>query len=270
MSNIKTFNSSKKSSRKSAFTLIELSIVLIIIGLLVAGVTGGASLIRSAQLRGVMSEARGYNVAVNAFRVQYDNLPGDYGTEIAAPVGLAGAVNSGLGNQDGRIQYMMGEAELGRGSAREGIIAWLHLINSGNIDDRVAINVPVGVVNNTRIPVQVVGQNIPDSKIEGLGWVFANTAGGNVLVATGNIPEMFSNASVKNQQFVATGALTPTDALSIDTKLDDGAANTGKVRASELLADGASPAQDGCFVGATYSTATTTKTCALEFTVDIS
>ena len=77
MLNKKAF-STKRASKRSAFTLIELSIVLIIIGLLVAGITGGASLIKSAQLRSVMSEARGYNVAVNSFVVQYDELPGDY------------------------------------------------------------------------------------------------------------------------------------------------------------------------------------------------
>ena len=45
---------------KSAFSLIELSIVLIIIGLLVAGVTGGASLIQSAKTRALINEINNY------------------------------------------------------------------------------------------------------------------------------------------------------------------------------------------------------------------
>ncbi|HSQ97833.1 MAG TPA: type II secretion system protein [Rickettsiales bacterium] len=58
------------------FSLIELSIVLIIIGLLVAGITGGASLIRSAELRAVISEIRNYQTAINAYYTAVGELPG--------------------------------------------------------------------------------------------------------------------------------------------------------------------------------------------------
>ncbi len=57
--------------------MIELSIVLIIIGLLVAGITGGQSLIESAKARAVMNEARGYIQAVNTYFVAVGRLPGD-------------------------------------------------------------------------------------------------------------------------------------------------------------------------------------------------
>ena len=55
------------NTNKKGFSLIELSIVLIIIGLLVAGITGGASLIKSAELRAVMSDIRNYQTAINAY-----------------------------------------------------------------------------------------------------------------------------------------------------------------------------------------------------------
>ncbi len=70
-------NQNKKISKALAFSLIELSIVLIIIGLLVAGVTGGASLIESAKVRGFLNEVRGYQQAVNSFYVINYRLPGD-------------------------------------------------------------------------------------------------------------------------------------------------------------------------------------------------
>ena len=44
----------KKNNK--GFSLIELSIVLIIMGLLIAGVTGGASLVKSAKLRAAVTE----------------------------------------------------------------------------------------------------------------------------------------------------------------------------------------------------------------------
>jgi prepilin-type N-terminal cleavage/methylation domain-containing protein len=56
----------KFSSKKSAFSLIELSIVLIIIGLLVAGVTGGSALIKNAEMRSVITQSQGYQAGVSA------------------------------------------------------------------------------------------------------------------------------------------------------------------------------------------------------------
>ena len=264
MLNSKTFN--KRGSRKSAFTLIELSIVLIIIGLLVAGVTGGASLIRSAQLRSVMSEARGYSVAVNAFRVQYDRLPGDYGTAIG---------DSSFGNQNDRINFV--DAQTTAVSSLEGVIAWYHLINSGNVDTTSLTVVATGPGSgnktfnaaNQTTPALTPRTHIPGSKLDGMGWVFDNNAGRNVLIATGAVGPVTVAALGTAYNVVPTGGLTPTDALSIDVKLDDGTANTGRVRGSSLL-PAANSVQANCFSSGIYTTAITTRACAVEFTVDIS
>jgi prepilin-type N-terminal cleavage/methylation domain-containing protein len=81
----------RKYSNKG-FSLIELSIVLIIMGFLVAGITGGASLIKSAQLRSVITEYQTYRVAYNTYYGQYSKVPGsttdDPGT-IGSAVGAA-------------------------------------------------------------------------------------------------------------------------------------------------------------------------------------
>jgi prepilin-type N-terminal cleavage/methylation domain-containing protein len=72
------YNSSNYNNyNNNAFSLIELSIVLIIMGLLVAGVTGGASLIKSAQLRSVITEYQTYKVAYNTYYGMYSKVPGD-------------------------------------------------------------------------------------------------------------------------------------------------------------------------------------------------
>lgn len=60
-----------------AFSLIELSIVLIIIGLLVAGITGGQSLINNAKLKNVLTEIKEYEQAVNIFYSLKNRIPGD-------------------------------------------------------------------------------------------------------------------------------------------------------------------------------------------------
>jgi len=65
---------------RSAFTLIELSIVLIIISLIVGGIIGGKSLIKSAKLKSIISEVNGFKTAINIYQDNYDYLPGDHPT----------------------------------------------------------------------------------------------------------------------------------------------------------------------------------------------
>ncbi len=60
-----------------AFSLIELSIVLIIIGLLVAGIIGGKSLVENAKLKSMMNEVRNAKQGLNTFFVLKGRLPGD-------------------------------------------------------------------------------------------------------------------------------------------------------------------------------------------------
>ena len=64
-------------NNNKAFSLIELSIVLIIIGLLVAGITGGQSLIESAKIRGFANEINSYRQAYNSFVALNNKIPGD-------------------------------------------------------------------------------------------------------------------------------------------------------------------------------------------------
>jgi prepilin-type N-terminal cleavage/methylation domain-containing protein len=225
------------SSKKSAFSLIELSIVLIIIGLLIAGITGGASLIKSSELRSVIGEARGYAVAVNAFFTQYDALPGDFSTSISA-----GDV---VGNQNARIEYATNS---------EGTEAWRDLKTAGAIDSILTIT----NANTAQAP----SVNIPASKTKSNGWAFDsnNTDFKNYVIITGAIAASAdANNSLINGAFKSTGALLPTDALSIDAKTDDGKPNTGKVLG--VLST--------CFTGSTYTVATTTKVCALSFNIDV-
>jgi hypothetical protein len=70
------FPSHQEEKKYSAFSLIELSIVLIIMGLLVAGITGGASLIKTVQLRNVIAEFDKIRVAYNNYYVRFSRVPG--------------------------------------------------------------------------------------------------------------------------------------------------------------------------------------------------
>lgn len=71
--------------RNRGFTLIEISIVIVIIGLLIAGVIKGTSLIQSAKVSNAITLAQDISVAVNAFKQQYHMLPGDMSINSTTP-----------------------------------------------------------------------------------------------------------------------------------------------------------------------------------------
>jgi len=88
---------SAKRKTLSGFTLIELSIVLVIIGLIVGGVLVGRELINTAKLRKVVSEVDKFTTAIQTFRVKYGCTPGDCKN---ATTFFTGTHN---GNDDGKI-----------------------------------------------------------------------------------------------------------------------------------------------------------------------
>ena len=71
-------NNNNNNNNNKAFSLIELSIVLIIIGLLVAGITGGQSLIESAKVHSFYSSLNNYKQAFNTFYISHGRFPGDF------------------------------------------------------------------------------------------------------------------------------------------------------------------------------------------------
>ncbi len=273
------------SSKKSAFSLIELSIVLIIIGLLIAGVTGGASLIKSSELRAAISEARGWSTAVNGFYNQFNAFPGDYGTQIGSTTGAVGNGNSQINafttanNPAGVASNVAGTngackatAATTAGCGYEDNVAWTQLRNAGVLDTNV-VSGPTSAFGDT-VPTWATSTNAtfsvtnPQSKIKSSGWVFDynTTSLQNVVILTNAISgaptatDSYANGTVKT-----TGAIAPADALSIDTKVDDGVANAGRVRGVGVTGTGGT----ACYNSATYTTANTAKNCAISYQVDL-
>jgi prepilin-type N-terminal cleavage/methylation domain-containing protein len=122
---------------RNAFSLVELSIVLVILGLLTGGVLAGQSLIRAAELRSVNNEATKYISAVHTFRDKYFALPGDmanatrfWGAAHATPATCRNTVSTSAatcdGNGDGRV--------LQTGTSMEQMRFWQHLANAGLLE----------------------------------------------------------------------------------------------------------------------------------------
>jgi prepilin-type N-terminal cleavage/methylation domain-containing protein len=74
--------------KKQGFTLVELSIVIIIVGLIIATVSVGQSLIKQSEIRTVISEVNGHNTSLLTFKSIYNALPGDMMNAIVIKVAL--------------------------------------------------------------------------------------------------------------------------------------------------------------------------------------
>src|SRR4051812_10469894 len=85
----------------SGFTLIEMSIVLVIIGLTVGSVLVGKDLLAAAAVRAQITQIEKYQTSVNVFRIKYNAIPGDMTADQASQNGFLsrpGTVGKGDGN----------------------------------------------------------------------------------------------------------------------------------------------------------------------------
>lgn len=210
-------------SRLSAFTLVELSIVLVILGLLVGGVLSGQSLIRAAELRSIVTERDKTVTAMNAFRDKYFALPGDMPNayKFWSSAGVAGCTDDDTTASTGCNGD--GDGKLGVLSDGEPYKAWMHLGLAGLIEGQYD-----GVVGG----MSYTTTNIPASKFSGAYWLLHSTTFPAYIAANGTAPSDGVYLSLGNW---ASGVLYASDlshqeAWNIDTKTDDGKANTGKMR----------------------------------------
>lgn len=178
------------------FSLVELSIVLVIIGLLVGGVMAGRHLIRSAELQSAPTTAEKFKSAITAFKDAYDyQFPGDM---VNATNYWTGAVN---GNGNGRIDYnggLLGEEHR----------VWQHLsmarLIEGSYPGTAVDQIPKGQITNSfyRVSYQtnVYGKSGHMISLNGLNGTVANAP-----------------------------VLSPNELRTLDAKLDDGLADSGWV-----------------------------------------
>ncbi|MCA1789926.1 MAG: prepilin-type N-terminal cleavage/methylation domain-containing protein [Thioalkalivibrio sp.] len=107
------------NKHQSGFTLVEIAIVLVIIGLLLGGVLKGQEMIANAKFRNLQSEIQSYAAAMYSFQDRFGALPGDM-SAAAAQAQLDPAAPGG--NNNGQIQGNNCSA-----AANESCRAWQHL-----------------------------------------------------------------------------------------------------------------------------------------------
>jgi len=203
--------------RTQGFTLIELSIVLVIIGLIVGGVLVGRDLIEAAKIRSAVSQVEKYNAAANTFRSKYNGIPGDVknGATFFA-ITDCGSSPAGVGCGDGN-GIIEPSTDTG-GFSGESVVFWGMLTAAKLTTDETNIldysNTATSTNLNTSMPLAKVGRKA------------------RVMVMSQNGFNYFMLGFTNNTLDAASvaAALTPLESSQIDTKLDDGAANTGTVK----------------------------------------
>lgn len=197
--------------KQKGFTLVEIAIVLVIIGLLLGGILKGQELISNARVRNVADQVNAVKAAYFAFQDRYRALPGDY---LQATTNIQNVPTNGNGN--------------GQIDANEQAAAWRHLANAG------FISCAQCTTGDSALP-----PNTTNSPVNAYGGVMAITYDGNYnnLAAAAGPP--LNNLKSGNQ--------IPSNILAeVDRKIDDGNPRTGTFRFSPYAATGTAPVTGNC------------------------
>lgn len=121
-----------KTRNQSGFTLVEIAIVLVIIGLLLGGVLKGQELINSAKVKNMANDFRNVQVMIYGYQDKFKKLPGDDNTAVARWTLAAGHEGNGNGVIAGLWSATNPTA------ANESVLLWEHLrranLASGSTD----------------------------------------------------------------------------------------------------------------------------------------
>lgn len=190
-------------NRQTGFTLIELAIVLVIIGLLLGGVLRGQELINSARVKNLTRDFQNVQVYIYGYQDRFRALPGD---DRIAATHIAGAQNPPVANaNNGLIDGPWNSPN----PVDESYLFWQHVRLAGLAPGSTilgAAEYEPRNANSGRIGIQSIG-------------------------AAGNFTTI---AGMQGSYAVCSELILGRDALQLDTTLDDGNTFTGNVRANAV------------------------------------
>ncbi len=184
-------------NKNKGFTLVELAIVLVIIGLLLGFVLNGQPLIDSAKVKKMARDFQNIQLYIHGYQDRFKTLPGD---DHNADVHVGGT-NAANGTRNGVIQGAWDTAD----NDDESCAIWQHVRLAGLSSGTTVIDC---TANNTYQP--------------------RNADGG--LIGVQSVSSFTQITGMRGAYVVCSDAILGRLAAQIDTTLDDGVGNTGAVR----------------------------------------
>ncbi len=204
------------------FTLVELGIVMLIIGVLAVGILKGRELIVSSRITASISQIQEIDLAFSKFWDKYENIPGDMPNPAARLVNCAGQC-AFAGNGNNRIDRYPDASQILNNEATS---FWAQLAAAGMIE---------GISTN---PSAIAGgESHPEFPIGGAlrvgnpyNGLFAASTSAALRVSGPREHYLATGGNLNSVSGLASAtALTPEWARRIDEKIDDSLPNSGKV-----------------------------------------
>ena len=190
---------------QSGFTLIEIAIVLVIIGLLLGGVLKGQELINSARVKNLANDFKNVPVFIYGYQDKFKALPGD-DTAVATHVGGVPATTPATKQGNGVIDGAWNSTT----QTDESWLFWQHIRLAG---------FGPGSTDTTNAS----GDYIPKNAVGGIIGITNSTTNSPITAAPSSGP------GLRGTYIVCSGSIPGKFATQLDTTLDDGNTATGSV-----------------------------------------
>ena len=154
---------------QSGFTLVEIAIVMVIIGLLLGGVLKGQEVITNARIKSIVNDFNSSSAAIFSYQDRYKALPGD---DSSASVNFPGVVS---GAENGNGNGVIGGGFNSTNNAQESRLIWKHLRAAGLITG--STNNPQTVVQPTHAYGARLGVNFNLHRLSGHAICFEDMVG---------------------------------------------------------------------------------------------
>jgi prepilin-type N-terminal cleavage/methylation domain-containing protein len=218
--------------KQSGFTLVEMAVVLVVIGLIASAVVAGKEIVEASRNAAIIREIGDQTLLFSSFSDRFRALPGDFNKasivfqdQIAAAVENARPLNADItpedfnGNGDNKITWAIPAGK----RTGEGALAWLHLQLGGFLEGRSLL----GVTNNG---TAVLRSNVPASKKGSFGY-YVNFDDSIQDYDGKNTIQNHLGLGMQQDSGINNGvSLNPIRTESIDKKMDDGLPGTGGVQ----------------------------------------
>lgn len=217
------------------FTILEISIVMLIIALIVAAIFAGIAMIRNAEMLSAMANVKSYLQAMETFKDKYKDLPGDFpgaealwGSDVGCP-GTAYTPTQHTATCNGNGNNHIGDHFSDGGvSDYETFRAWQHLANASMVTNTFSGISGPGSSNEALRAI-----NVPAAPMDGGAYSVFYFQPQNFAAEANYFAAEYGHIIILGAfmagDFTKGPLLKPEYALAIDTKIDDGLPAFGEV-----------------------------------------